>query len=138
MQVDFKTVAKNLKDSWAERKNLKNKAFCTPYENFARHAKNQKSLHKGCENFAHPANTTLHTLQTLLHTPCENFAGMRRIRTPNTMRNAMRKYQRGFANLLGEKAVRNYKGCTNPFRTPKLVVRIPRGCAKTKSHLAPI
>lgn len=30
--------------------------------------------------------------------------------------------------------MRNYKGCTNPFRTAKLVVRILRGYAKTKSQ----
>ena len=112
----------------AKRKKLKNRAFCISCENFVGHAKNQKSFHKGCENFAHPANATSHTLRTPLHTACANFTAMRIICTPNTMRNAMRKYQRGFANLLCE----IIRGVQTHFAHPNLLCEFQEAVRKPR------
>ena len=56
-----KQMGKTLKILW-QRKNQKNTAFRTPYENFARLVKIANIISQGVQKFAHPTKANSHTL----------------------------------------------------------------------------
>ena len=109
--MDFKTDGKNLKNFLKGEKSEKQsilhtlRKFCRAYEN----PKNQ---------FARGAKI-LHTLRKPFCTPCENFTGhAKNSHTHLCFAKIPRKIAFLCENPL-RKAVRNQRGCVNPFRNPK-------------------